>query len=186
MITMVIGGLWHGAYWTFVVWGGLHGTGLAFERARARHRSRSLVSSVAAPTTATGGTVDVVAPPDEVAVRAGGQGWARARRIGAWAATFNFVCLGWIFFRATSFANAVDVLRQIFSTGSHVPLKGMVVLIVVVALAVQWFPARYSQRLQLAFSTWSIYVQALAMAGVLVVIDAFGPAGVPPFIYYRF
>jgi D-alanyl-lipoteichoic acid acyltransferase DltB (MBOAT superfamily) len=184
MVTMLLGGLWHGASWTFVVWGGLHGAGLAFERARDRWRARSLVSSVAAP--ATGGTVDVVTPPDEVPVAAGGQGWSRARRIGAWAATFNFVCLGWIFFRATSFGNAIDVLRQIFSTGPHVALKGMVVLIVVVALAVQWFPARYSQRLRQAFSTWSIYVQALAMAGVLVVIDAFGPTGVPPFIYYRF
>ena len=32
MITMVLGGLWHGAAWTFVVWGALHGSGLAFER----------------------------------------------------------------------------------------------------------------------------------------------------------
>ena len=32
MITMLLGGLWHGARWTFVVWGGIHGTGLAVER----------------------------------------------------------------------------------------------------------------------------------------------------------
>jgi alginate O-acetyltransferase complex protein AlgI len=32
MLTMLIGGLWHGANWTFVVWGGLHGTYLALER----------------------------------------------------------------------------------------------------------------------------------------------------------
>ena len=32
MLTMLIGGLWHGAAWTFVVWGGLHGTALAGER----------------------------------------------------------------------------------------------------------------------------------------------------------
>lgn len=46
MITMLLGGLWHGASWTFVVWGGLHGLFLGFERAirklvpfRAKHRS---------------------------------------------------------------------------------------------------------------------------------------------------
>ena len=32
MLTMLIGGLWHGAGWTFVVWGGIHGTGMALER----------------------------------------------------------------------------------------------------------------------------------------------------------
>jgi alginate O-acetyltransferase complex protein AlgI len=33
MLTMLLGGLWHGASWKFVAWGGLHGTGLALERA---------------------------------------------------------------------------------------------------------------------------------------------------------
>ena len=32
MLTMLLGGLWHGANWTFVVWGGIHGTGLVLER----------------------------------------------------------------------------------------------------------------------------------------------------------
>src|SRR5207248_5745130 len=32
MVTMLLGGLWHGANWTFVVWGGIHGVGLATER----------------------------------------------------------------------------------------------------------------------------------------------------------
>ncbi len=40
MLTMLLGGLWHGASWTFVVWGGIHGTGLAVQRAfDGRHRS---------------------------------------------------------------------------------------------------------------------------------------------------
>ena len=32
MLTMLLGGLWHGAAWTFVVWGGIHGVGLSCER----------------------------------------------------------------------------------------------------------------------------------------------------------
>ena len=41
MLTMLLGGLWHGANWTFVVWGGLHGLYLAVERwIREKHRSR--------------------------------------------------------------------------------------------------------------------------------------------------
>jgi D-alanyl-lipoteichoic acid acyltransferase DltB (MBOAT superfamily) len=228
MITMLLGGLWHGASWTFVAWGGLHGAGLAFERARARFKSRALVTSVTSTGSAdpalVGGPALVADPASEgesVAERATGNGSAKvagngsvrvagngavaveatppttgvvvdrrprwqAGRVLAWAATFNFVCLGWIFFRATSFANAMDVLHRIFTIGPHVHLNSMVVCIVVAAMAVQWFPARLSERLHKAFSTWSIYAQAIALAAVLVVIDAFGPAGVAPFIYYRF
>jgi alginate O-acetyltransferase complex protein AlgI len=36
MLTMLLGGLWHGANWTFVLWGGIHGVGLAAERATGR------------------------------------------------------------------------------------------------------------------------------------------------------
>src|SRR5215207_5592494 len=40
MLTMLLGGLWHGAAWTFVVWGGIHGAGLAVERWLADRRER--------------------------------------------------------------------------------------------------------------------------------------------------
>jgi D-alanyl-lipoteichoic acid acyltransferase DltB (MBOAT superfamily) len=43
MLTMLLGGLWHGANWTFVIWGGIHGSGLAFERLVAH--GREIVSS---------------------------------------------------------------------------------------------------------------------------------------------
>jgi alginate O-acetyltransferase complex protein AlgI len=44
LITMVLGGLWHGAAWTFVIWGGVHGVGLAAVHVlRSRFRSRNLV-----------------------------------------------------------------------------------------------------------------------------------------------
>jgi alginate O-acetyltransferase complex protein AlgI len=39
MLTMLLGGLWHGASWTFVVWGGIHGTGLVFEHWRRDRRT---------------------------------------------------------------------------------------------------------------------------------------------------
>ena len=43
MITMLLGGLWHGAAWTFVIWGGIHGVGLSYERfVRDRRAARGL------------------------------------------------------------------------------------------------------------------------------------------------
>jgi D-alanyl-lipoteichoic acid acyltransferase DltB (MBOAT superfamily) len=186
MVTMLLGGLWHGASWTFVAWGGLHGAGLAFERARLWRRSRTLLTRAAVPTNGARAQAD----GDSAELTGGARLAPTARlwtgQVVAWAVTFNFVCLGWIFFRATSFANAGHVLRQIFSVGPHVPLNPMVVLVIVVALAVQWIPANRAAIFQQAFTRWSIPAQALTLAAVLVVIDALGPAGVAPFIYFRF
>ena len=61
MATMLIGGLWHGASWTFVVWGGIHGVGLATERfmadRRPRPRRRRPTGHARAPVPAVGGDV---------------------------------------------------------------------------------------------------------------------------------
>ena len=44
MLTMLLGGLWHGASWSFVVWGGMHGTGLVYERWRRERGERRRLS----------------------------------------------------------------------------------------------------------------------------------------------
>lgn len=43
MLTMLLGGLWHGAAWHFVLWGGMHGSGLAIERWHAERRGTETV-----------------------------------------------------------------------------------------------------------------------------------------------
>ena len=107
------------------------------------------------------------------------------RAIAAWLVTFNFVCLGWVFFRATSFGNAIEVLHRLFSP-SRTALDPVVVAVVVGALAVQFVPARWSGAIMAVFSRWSLLAQAAALGLMLVVIDVWGPAGVAPFIYFRF
>ncbi|HVF39090.1 MAG TPA: MBOAT family protein, partial [Gemmatimonadaceae bacterium] len=80
LMTMLLGGLWHGASWTFVVWGLLHGVGLAVHKLwRERAREADDIYS----------------------------------RIAAWALTYAFVCLTWIFFRAESFSAAGMMLRKV-------------------------------------------------------------------------
>ena len=85
MITMVLGGLWHGAAWTFVAWGAYHGVGQCLGHYRRAKTGRSR-----APRPAT---------------RAGW--WVAWQRF----ATFQLVCVGWVFFRATSFGNAFADVR---------------------------------------------------------------------------
>ena len=87
-ITMLLGGLWHGANWTFVVWGAYHGVLLAIERALGIGRDRAL----AAP-----------------------RGLVRVARV---AGTFVLVLVGWVIFRAPSIAAAGAGLRQLFAGGA--------------------------------------------------------------------
>ncbi len=86
-VTMLLGGLWHGAAWTFVIWGGLHGVYLAIN-----HAFRALVDRVAP------------ALPDTAAYR-----------VLAWALTFLSVVVAWVFFRANSFGSAFTILSAMFS-----------------------------------------------------------------------
>ncbi len=70
MITMLLGGLWHGAGWNFVIWGGLHGTYLIVN-----HLWRALRGTEGKPR-------------------------GMATRLASWATTFAGVVLAWVFFRA--------------------------------------------------------------------------------------
>jgi D-alanyl-lipoteichoic acid acyltransferase DltB (MBOAT superfamily) len=85
--TMLLGGLWHGANWTFVFWGGLHGAALAVER-RLGFKSDGQPGSTGA---AAGST------PWRV--------WGKRLLI------FHLVCLLWILFRAPSLEGAWQMLR---------------------------------------------------------------------------
>ena len=86
IITMLLGGLWHGANWTFVVWGLFHGIGLCVHKLymKARHRDKNYAGKPFANAVST-------------------------------LFTFIYVCIGWVFFRADSFENARDVLKAIFT-----------------------------------------------------------------------
>ena len=96
MLTMLLGGLWHGAAWTFVVWGGLHGAG-------ARRRS---AGGVERPRLRGAGADDR------------GARW-RARLV-----TFHFVCLAWIFFRSDSFGAAWEMIDgPLHRLGRGVPAR---------------------------------------------------------------
>jgi D-alanyl-lipoteichoic acid acyltransferase DltB (MBOAT superfamily) len=82
MITMVLGGLWHGAAWTFVVWGALHGAYLCVNHAWVNYGP-------------------AVAPR-----------FTRLANIAAFILTFLSVVVAWVFFRADSIESAVYVLSK--------------------------------------------------------------------------
>ena len=82
MVTMLLGGLWHGARWTFVVWGGLHGLGLVAHKLWARYVPATSVSA------------------------------GMIGRLVGWTLTYAFVCLTWVFFRAPTLSAAMLTLQK--------------------------------------------------------------------------
>jgi alginate O-acetyltransferase complex protein AlgI len=158
LLTMLIGGLWHGAAWTFVVWGGLHGTALTIERWRRERRGAA------------------------ARVEAGWPRW-RARIL-----TFNFVCFAWIFFRADSFGAAWDMIAGLFTQwGEPSPLVTTgVLLAIAVGIGSQYLPARIPRLVMARFSRLPVLGQATVLALALMLTSVLGPEGVAPFIYFQF
>ena len=154
MLTMLLGGLWHGAAWTFVIWGGIHGAALVAERAIRGRRE------------------------DEPSLMP-----AWLKRI----ATFHVVCLAWVFFRADSFAGAWTVLgRLVTGWGPSPTVTPLLVAVIAGAIVAQLVPPAIGERVTVGFSRRSPAVQMMAVAAGLFVVSALQPAGVAPFIYFRF
>ena len=164
MITFLLGGLWHGASWTFVVWGGIHGTFLSYEHWRQQRLKRHAHHRV---------------PPD-TAVRRG------MRRF--W--TFQLVCFAWIFFRADSLKQAGQVISQICDVskwGEAAPLvTGGVILAILAGLVEQYIPKDWWARAMSSFSRLAPVAMGLVLGVALLLINSMGPRGVAPFIYFRF
>jgi alginate O-acetyltransferase complex protein AlgI len=182
MITMLLGGLWHGAAWTFVVWGGLHGLGLALERRRAERRSGALTPS------SQGGTAPVRSDADEPVARFAPASTPRRPAPGVVQVlvTFHVVCLAWVFFRAPSLEDAFLVLGRLLAPSTSTLVTGAVVGLVAVSLAVQQVPVRIRVPLRVAWDRMPIGFHVVVFALLLVVLDVFGPDGVAPFIYFQF
>lgn len=87
MITMLLGGLWHGAAWTFVIWGGLHGLYLIINHGWRWVEEKLGLTAVTA-------------------------NWAG--RTASWLITMVAVIIGWVFFRASSVPEALTMLNAMF------------------------------------------------------------------------
>lgn len=165
MLVFLASGLWHGAAWTFVIWGGLHGAGLVVERLARR-----------------------IAWPRGIL-------WSRVAPVLGWAWTMLVVLVGWAFFRGTSLPNVVATFHSLGHLGGlsygtfkllglasfEIAVLGLSLLILlVVDYHIAFRPARL-QRLA------SLPILSTA-AGVSIVyyILCFGVMGHLDFIYFQF
>jgi len=166
-ITMLLGGLWHGAAWTFVVWGALHGVYLCINHAWINY-----------------------GPPIPARL-------ARPAGIVAFFLTFLAVVVAWVFFRADSLASALSLLSKMTDPARVVFGRTEIIQAVLIAIyaAIAWFAPNtqaimgYDHKRRSVgenFGAWR--ARPLLLYGGAVVL-AFGILGIQQhseFIYFRF
>jgi len=163
MATMLLGGLWHGAAWTFVIWGGLHGVFLAIHKRFGRGKSPEL----GAPAEAT--------PL--------GWAWFTVKVL----VTFHLVCLAWLFFRAESMEQVWVYLGGMAHCTLACDLRTLVVAAFYLSLMLVidcpcW---AFDRETPLGAGTpW--YVRGTAQAAALALIAFVGASDVRQFIYFQF
>jgi alginate O-acetyltransferase complex protein AlgI len=164
MLTMLLGGLWHGAAFTFIVWGGIHGLVLCLYRV------------VEEPVRAVADQLPLVA--------------RRALRVLAVVFFFQLVCLGWLFFRAESLAQAWSFLVALAvdprSPGATAKLGPVVVSAGLAASLLFVQLAQYLRR-----DSWLVFrspapVRGLVYATAALLFVWIGVDGGATFIYFQF
>jgi alginate O-acetyltransferase complex protein AlgI len=169
MITMLLGGLWHGASWNFVFWGGLHGLALVIDKvlhATIFRRSAAVMIRQLKPNpilTALGIFL-----------------------------TFNFVSFTWIFFRSDSFANSWLMISRIFTKFDFsyfllwISQYRVVAVLIALGYLSHWIPKHFTIPLRKGLAKAPLPLQALAMAVVIWILFQFRSADLQPFIYFQF
>jgi alginate O-acetyltransferase complex protein AlgI len=175
MITMLLGGLWHGASWRFMIWGGLHGAALAFHK---------LVSDKLA--------LEVHGRQSTVHGNARMQVAAGWWKVASWFITFHFVCFCWIFFRAYDLEIVGQMLSQIathfnaqvfmeFVTGYK-----MVLGLMVLGYILHFIPKTTELKAQAWVTDMPLVMKAVCLTAIILVVLQIKSAGVQPFIYFQF
>ena len=161
-ITMLLGGLWHGAAFKFILWGGLHGLalgvhkwfsslGLSFENRASR--LFNLISLLI---------------------------------------TFHFVCFCWIFFRASSMDNAMEVIAQItlhFTPQIFLEFVAgykSVLLVMLMGFILHFLPHKVERKAEQIIIDAPLAGKVAMMLCLVLLVIQVKSAGIQPFIYFQF
>ena len=200
LVTMGLGGLWHGAAGVFIVWGLYHGVGLAVERLSGRLWSaRKGADQDRGEERARKGADQARKGADQARTGAGqDRGEERARRapgagssLRAWLqvlAVFHFVCAGWVLFNSESLARAGDVYaRLVGGWGMESKLLTPTVAAVIIgSVLAQYIPVALARRWTTRLAEAPAAVIAAGFAVWIMIVVALGPEGVADYIYFQF
>ena len=165
LLTMVLGGLWHGAAVRFVLWGALHGVALALHK---------MWMAVIPWAKADGKDMNIV-----------------SRAVG-FLVTFNLVCLGWLLFRADSMQTVHVMLYQIFHNfdASLIPqvVAGYKAVFALIAAGyvMHFMPAKIDADLQNRVVNASFWWQVAMLTLTVWCVMQIKSSDIQPFIYFQF
>ena len=165
LLTMLLGGLWHGAAVRFILWGALHGAALALHKVWLR---------VVPGAKATGAQM---------------HGWSR---ILGMLLTFHLVCFGWLMFRAESMQTVGLMLHQIFHNfhAAMIPqvISGYAGVFALIAAGylLHLLPARVDATAQRLVTYAPLVLQILMAAAMIWCVMQIKSSDIQPFIYFQF
>jgi alginate O-acetyltransferase complex protein AlgI len=159
LLTMVIGGLWHGASWNFVVWGTLHGFALSVHKLWLDY----------------GPAGQWLSRVPEV-----------ARLSAARAATLVTVIVGWVFFRAQGLTDATEFIKGIVLWRSGVQMLSPEILLAIAAVVVAHIGIARDRDWVDEMITRPLWVRACSYTMIGATIVCLAAAEASPFIYFQF
>ena len=159
MIVFVVSGLWHGAAYTFLIWGALHGICMIVERQIYGARMKQISNSLS---------------------------WANVLRISL---TFSIVSFAWIFFRAPTFADATAIIGKIFSEHGSLFIDTdtlvYALIFMVLIFAVDFVEEYAGNKIRLLNSKYTAIRWGTYLTMVILIL-LFGVLDGGSFIYFQF
>ena len=161
-IIFLVSGFWHGANWTFIIWGGLNA--LYFMPLMVLNKNRQNLEIVA---------MNTLLPS--------------LKEIFQILSTFLLTCFAWIFFRAGSVSQAVLYIKNIFSTTifsvpSHFPYK--IIVLIGIMIVIEWLNRTRFHGLEIRrFDPW---IRRIMYVSIVIIIFRYASFGNHEFIYFQF
>lgn len=186
MLTMLLGGLWHGASLNFVIWGGMHGLFLCLDKiwhsiCPALSPLKTLAKKTEQEKSDEGGVTSLALCISHFAFR-----------ISTFLITFHIVAALWVLFRAQDFQTATDIFTQIH-TSFHpqvftqwvVSYSG-VAFLMALGYAMHFVPERLTEIGKNLVTHMPLILQALIIVAVAWIVIQIKSSDIQPFIYFQF
>ncbi len=165
LLTMLLGGLWHGAALRFIWWGALHGTALAVHK---------WWLSVVPWAKKDGAAMNPV------------------MRLIGWVITFHIVCAGWIVFRADSMQTVELLLHQLFTAFDPTLIPqviegyGGVMLLIAIGFVMHFVPTRGDRWVEGLVTRAPMGIQVTLFVAAIWLVMQVKSSDIQPFIYFQF
>lgn len=167
--TMLVGGLWHGASWMYVIWGSIHGVLLVIHKMMRN--------------------MNIFNRKEQFGIKSL---FNPIIRIFNMLLTFMLIAVAFMFFRAPSLDSVAMMWHQIFNDFhlSVAPQFGegyfSIVILMLIGYVVHVMPSRFTKRIQTAFENYPIIAQAIILAIVVFVVIQVRQSDIVPFIYLQY